>query len=121
MEQLQKYEARITFLHGWNESLATVGGFENEDRIYQNSVEIEAKQHFIESYKKHTELAAEGREAAAKYVNDNMAGTIKELRAVILEGEKGALKKGILQRYKNGKYKGNEMIADYNNAVKLIG
>ncbi|MEK0324446.1 MAG: hypothetical protein QQN63_01975 [Nitrosopumilus sp.] len=127
MEQLEKYTDRIKFLKDWSQALRmkagdahNLTGFQLLDQVYQNEVEIDQKQHFIESYTKHQEQSAKGKQLLTDHVDGDMSTVIKDLRTAIVDINDSSMKKGILDRFKTKSYTGNQKLQDYQNAVLLL-
>jgi len=95
-------------------------GFQLLDQVYQNEVEIDQKQHFIESYTKHQEQSAKGKQLLTDHVDGDMSTVIKDLRTAIVDINDSSMKKGILDRFKTKSYTGNQKLQDYQNAVLLL-
>lgn len=116
-KQIENFEARVEFLKKWRDSIANKQDgltFEEEDKVYKLSIEIESKEALISMRKRDIERVEQEKQQEVNEVKANYAMLINSMSGVdISEPQVKSLIDGIVKRSANPELSIEEMTRDY--------
>lgn len=120
--KINSFQERINFLKQWNSHLKELGDFESLNKVYINSQEIGAKEHFITTYQEDIAMREASLEEKNKIIDSNFSEKIADLKKIHLaDNRHNLMKQSILNRYKLRNWKSAyDKIKDYNDTVALL-
>jgi hypothetical protein len=121
MERIKANKERIAFLAEWIGELSKNETFENRNKIFELTNEMESRAYFNKMYIEHQQRMVDAPKQQLEMAKTNYHAAIKGLRETRAKEEQHyKAKNEILKRAAKGKIKEDQLMSDYGTAMGII-